>query len=223
MKVYEIPYTRYTIEEGRAAFAKFEKAFTAANTVEEALCAREALLDDFTEYYTSASLANCRFTLNTADPFYSAEVEYYDEVSPLFEELSVSYADLLLSSPLRPELEKHINARITVIDWADDLNIIHVVSLVQCTGDNGNDIGTDIIAGTFKECDVMGKRFKICFPAVNVMGKTDHVTAFFLPVDLFQTVQRNDFRTDDIPQHTAGADTWQLIFITDQTDLFDPF
>ena len=112
MKVYEIPYTRYTIEEGRAAFAKFEKAFTDAKTVEEALSAREALLDDFTEYYTSASLANCRFTLNTADPFYSAEVEYYDEVSPLFEELSVTYADLLLSSPLRPELEKHINARI---------------------------------------------------------------------------------------------------------------
>lgn len=112
MKVSQIPYTRYTIEEGRAAFAKFEKAFTDAKTVEEALSAREALLDDFTEYYTSASLANCRFTLNTADPFYSAEVEYYDEVSPLFEELSVSYADLLLSSPLRPELEKHINARI---------------------------------------------------------------------------------------------------------------
>ena len=112
MKVYEIPYTRYTIEEGKAAFAKFEKAFTSAATVEEALRAREALLDDFTEYYTAASLANCRFTLNTADPFYSAEVEYYDEVSPLFEELSVSYADLLLSSPLRPELEKHINARI---------------------------------------------------------------------------------------------------------------
>jgi M3 family oligoendopeptidase len=112
MKVSQIPYKRYTIEEGREAFARFETAFTEAKTVEDALAAREALLDDFTEYYTSASLANCRFTLNTADPFYSAEVEYYDEVSPLFEELSVTYADLLLSSPLRPELEKHINARI---------------------------------------------------------------------------------------------------------------
>ena len=112
MKVYEIPYKRYTIEEGRLAFSQFKTDFTAAKDVESALAAREALLDAFTEYQTSASLANCRFTLNTVDPFYSAEVEYYDEVSPLFEELSVQYADLLLSSPLRAELEKHINPRI---------------------------------------------------------------------------------------------------------------
>ncbi len=112
MKVHEIPYTRYTIEEGRAAFDVFRARFTAAATVEEALAAREELLDAFTEYSTAASLANCRFTLNTVDPFYVAEVEYYDEVSPLFEELSVQYADLLLTSPLRSELEKHINPRI---------------------------------------------------------------------------------------------------------------
>ena len=112
MKVYEIPYKRYTIEEGRLAFSQFKTDFTAAKDVESALAAREALLDAFTEYQTSASLANCRFTLNTVDPFYSAEVEYYDEVSPLFEELSVQYADLLLSSPMRAELEKHINPRI---------------------------------------------------------------------------------------------------------------
>ncbi len=112
MKVYEIPYTRYTIEEGKAAYEAFVSAFENAATVEEALAARETLLDAFTEYETAASLANCRFTLNTVDPFYSAEVEYYDEVSPLFEELSVGYADLLLSSPLRTELEKHINPRI---------------------------------------------------------------------------------------------------------------
>ena len=112
MKVYEIPYKRYTIEEGKAAYEAFVLAFTNASSVDDALKAREALLDAFTEYSTQASLANCRFTLNTADPFYSAEVEYYDEVSPLFEELSVGYADLLLSSPLRSELEKHINPRI---------------------------------------------------------------------------------------------------------------
>lgn len=112
MKVYEIPYTRYTIEQGKAAFEAFRTRFTAATTVEEALAAREELLDAFTEYETAASLANCRFTLNTIDPFYGAEVEYYDEVSPLFEELSVEYADLLLTSPLRSELEKHINPRI---------------------------------------------------------------------------------------------------------------
>lgn len=112
MKVHELPYTRYTIEEGRAAFEAFRNRFTAATTVEEALCAREELLDAFQEYSTAASLSNCRFTLNTVDPFYVAEVEYYDEVSPLFEELSVQYADLLLTSPLRQELEKHINPRI---------------------------------------------------------------------------------------------------------------
>ncbi len=112
MVVSKIPYTRYTIEEGRAAFETVKEQIGKATNAQEVLLAKKNFDDAFLLYATSCSLANCRFTLDTRDDFYSQEVEYYDEVSPLFEELSVGFYDLLLESPYRKDLEKLMNPRI---------------------------------------------------------------------------------------------------------------
>ena len=112
MKVSEIKYERYTIEQAQAAFAEFKAAVAAATSAEEIVAAKEKLLDAAMEYYTSASLSHCRFTLDTRDEFYQGEIAYYDEVSPLFSQLMAEYADIMLSSPYRAELEKLINPRI---------------------------------------------------------------------------------------------------------------
>lgn len=108
----DIPYKRYTIEEGRSAFEKAEKAMKEATSVHSVLAAKKIFDDAAIEYATAVSLANCRFTLDTRNEFYTKEVEYYDQVSPLFEELSVKFNDLLLTTPFRKELELHINKRI---------------------------------------------------------------------------------------------------------------
>ena len=108
----DIPYKRYTIEEGRSAFEKAEKAMKEATGVHSVLAAKKIFDDATIEYATAVSLANCRFTLDTRNEFYTKEVEYYDQVSPLFEELSVKFNDLLLTTPFRKELELHINKRI---------------------------------------------------------------------------------------------------------------
>ena len=108
----DIPYKRYTIEEGRSAFEKAEKAMKEATGVHSVLAAKKIFDDAAIEYATAVSLANCRFTLDTRNEFYTKEVEYYDQVSPLFEELSVKFNDLLLTTPFRKELELHINKRI---------------------------------------------------------------------------------------------------------------
>lgn len=108
----DIPYKRYTIEEGRSAFEKAEKAMKEAASVHSVLAAKKIFDDAAIEYATAVSLANCRFTLDTRNEFYTKEVEYYDQVSPLFEELSVKFNDLLLTTPFRKELELHINKRI---------------------------------------------------------------------------------------------------------------
>lgn len=108
----DIPYKRYTIEEGRSAFEKAEKAMKEATGVHSVLAAKKIFDDAAIEYATAVSLANCRFTLDTRNEFYTNEVEYYDQVSPLFEELSVKFNDLLLTTPFRKELELHINKRI---------------------------------------------------------------------------------------------------------------
>lgn len=112
MKVREIPYQRYTIEEAREAFAAVEAGFKSAKSADDVIVCREQMLRIYVAYAEAASLSNCRFTLNTRDKFYSAEMGYYDETSPLFDELMVKYADLMLESPYRKELEKKINPRL---------------------------------------------------------------------------------------------------------------
>lgn len=112
MKVSEIPYKRYTIEEGRAQFDKFRTAAKIAASGDDLITAREYALTMMKDYSTAASLANCRFTLNTADQFYKDEMDYYDNNGPLFSELFTEYADIMLSSPYRSEAEKKINPQI---------------------------------------------------------------------------------------------------------------
>ena len=112
MTCKELPYKRYTIEEGREAFAVIEERMKNAKCVGCVLEAKKIFDEAMIEYSTASALANCRFTLDTRDEFYSKEVEYYDEVSPLFEELGIRFYDMLLTTPFRAELETKINPRI---------------------------------------------------------------------------------------------------------------
>lgn len=108
----EIPYKRYTIEEGRKVYEEVCEKMKNAKCVNCVLAAKKLFDEAYIEYSTASSLANCRFTLDTRNEFYSKEVEYYDEVSPLFAELAVGFNDLLLTTPFRADLEKKINPRI---------------------------------------------------------------------------------------------------------------
>ena len=112
MKVSQIPYKRFTLEEAQAAFEAFCKANAAATCVEDVVAAKNAVMECMIDYYTQASLANCRFTLDTRDEFYGAEVAYYDEIGPHISGMQAEYGKLLLSSPYRAELEKLLNPRI---------------------------------------------------------------------------------------------------------------
>lgn len=111
MKVHEIPYKRYTIEEGRAAFDAFKASCESAACADDVIRAREAFLTEMKNYEEAASLSNCRFTLDTRDEFYQAEMGYYDENGPLFAELFTAYADIMLASPYRTELESRLGTR----------------------------------------------------------------------------------------------------------------
>ena len=109
MKVSQIPYERYTIESLQEAFAQFEKAAMEASTAEEVLEARKALLEERKKFSTAASLANCRFTLNTRDTFYEGEMTYYDTIMPKATEIEVRYGEIMLTTPHRKAMEAYIN------------------------------------------------------------------------------------------------------------------
>ena len=109
MKVSELPYERCPIEEITAVMEDVTARTLKASCVEEILAAREDYLKMLLQYRTAACLASTRYTLNTVDPFYSAENAYYDEIGPKVSSYGVKYAAALLDSPFRAELEKELS------------------------------------------------------------------------------------------------------------------
>ena len=109
MKVSELPYKRVTLEEVASVMEDVIPRIQNAKSVEEVLSAREDYLKLALEYYTANSLAYMRYSINTADEFYVAENDYYDEAGPAVNNYNVEYASALLDSPFRQELEKELS------------------------------------------------------------------------------------------------------------------
>ena len=80
MKVSQLPYRRVTREEMTAGLRHVIERVRGARSVEEILEARAEYLSLKTEYDTAQSLSYMRYTINTVDPFYLAEKDYYDEI-----------------------------------------------------------------------------------------------------------------------------------------------
>ena len=108
MKVSELPYSRVTLEEVRTVMDDVIARVRFAACADEILAAREDYLRIVCDYRTAAVLADMRYTLNTADAFYLAEKDYYDEIGPAVTKLSADYAAAMLDSPFRAELEEQL-------------------------------------------------------------------------------------------------------------------
>lgn len=109
MKVTELPYTRITIESAREIIPAVTERIRNAANAGEVLAAREDYLAFLLEYATNASLAYMRYSINTADEFYIAEQDYYDEIGPEIDSMTVEYTGALLDSPFRAELEEKLS------------------------------------------------------------------------------------------------------------------
>lgn len=112
MKVSEMPYQRITVEEFKEQAEKIIEKIKNIKSAEELKTARDEFNKISEEVETACSLANCRFTLNTRDEFYNAEMDYYDNVMPLFSEIENEYKKAMLESPYRADAEKLINPRV---------------------------------------------------------------------------------------------------------------
>lgn len=109
VKVKDLPYKRCTLEQVTEAFNAFMDAVKNATCADDVIKARnEILLPAFDTFSTMESLSNSRFTLNTRDEFYNAEVEYYNEITPIVSGYSTKYSDYMLNSPFRKELQQKL-------------------------------------------------------------------------------------------------------------------
>jgi M3 family oligoendopeptidase len=109
MKVCDLPYQRVTLEKIKPIMTALIQKIEQATDVSTILAARQEYIALTKEYVTASSLSYTRYTLNTADPFYLAEKDYYDEIGPQVEALVQQYESAMLKSPLRPQLEKELN------------------------------------------------------------------------------------------------------------------
>lgn len=106
MKVHELPYERCTLEHIREVAEQVFEEIRTAHCEYCVMGARQKYIKMLIEAETAIALAQCRFTLNTKDPFYAAEQDYYDEILPELESIQVQYATLMLESPHREKLEE---------------------------------------------------------------------------------------------------------------------
>jgi M3 family oligoendopeptidase len=103
-------YRRVTPEETAPQMESFTRRIRGAAAPDQALAAfyeYEALT---ARVETMMSLAQVRFTLNTEDPFYAAENDYYDETAPRFAALTQALYRALFDSPHRAALEAALGA-----------------------------------------------------------------------------------------------------------------
>ncbi|HIZ55247.1 MAG TPA: M3 family oligoendopeptidase [Firmicutes bacterium] len=106
MKFSEMIYERPDIDgfnrEGLALVQKMEQATSYA----EALQAFEAFEHLSNQLETMYSLTYIRHEIDTADPFYDAEMNFLDESIPLTQETQQKMTLALLNSPFRADFEK---------------------------------------------------------------------------------------------------------------------
>ena len=106
MKFSEMKYERPDSENARAEAERIRTAFIDAESFE---AAEKAFLewDRFSAHIdTMMSLAYVRNSIDTTNEFYEKEVEYIDEVSPVFAEMEQGFIRSMTESRFRPQLEE---------------------------------------------------------------------------------------------------------------------
>lgn len=109
MKVSQLPYERYSLEQVKSAMERIIAQVEGASGPEQVLEARKAFLKMLEDYGTAVSLSYMRYSINTADEFYVAEKDYYDEIDPQVNDYITRYYRAMLASPFRAELEKELS------------------------------------------------------------------------------------------------------------------
>ncbi len=109
MKVSELKYERVSMETIKEVYEDIISRVKNATSVKEVLDAREKYVEFDKEFNTAASLSYMRYTINTVDEYYLGEQDYYDEITPVVQNYMVEYANAMLDSPFRAELEKELS------------------------------------------------------------------------------------------------------------------
>lgn len=105
MKFSQMKYERPEIEDIRNRADSIKRKFEEAESFEAADTAFSEWDSLISHTDTMFSLAYIRNSIDTTDEYYEKEVDHIDEISPDFVDIQHSFAELLLNSRFRNELE----------------------------------------------------------------------------------------------------------------------
>lgn len=106
MKVSALPYERLSLENFAAEIQAVIAQVKGAASAQEVLAARDRCNALYIRLETAQALSYMRYSINTADEFYLAEKDYYDEMGPQAQNYLLEYTRAMLESPFRRELEE---------------------------------------------------------------------------------------------------------------------
>ena len=106
MKVSELAYQRLSLEEFAAEIQEIIAQVKGAASAQEVMAARNRCNDLYIRLETAQALSYMRYSINTADEFYLAEKDYYDEMGPQAQNYLLEYTRAMLETPFRKELEE---------------------------------------------------------------------------------------------------------------------
>ena len=107
MKFSEMPYVRPDMDKVKAELNACAEKIRTADSVETQIAAFDEASELSKDLMTTGSIAYVRNTINTADKFYDAEREFFDQAGPELEESLQAINIALLDSPYRKKLEAH--------------------------------------------------------------------------------------------------------------------
>ncbi len=165
----DLKYERYTTEQLKAAVEPQIKTIENASSREEVLAARGVIIEALQHFSTMSALANARYTLDTRDEYYVKEVEYYDENTPIVNELMARYGRALIegrfksvaeeiSPALVKSLENQLKAESPIIipDRQKEAAIVMEYSKLMSTMEfdyNGKKLPLSVVRGDFNNSD----------------------------------------------------------------------
>ncbi|MGL5717495.1 MAG: M3 family oligoendopeptidase, partial [Paraclostridium sp.] len=111
MKFNEFKYVRPNYEEIKVEFEKLVISIKESKTYEELKKHMDELNKLRNHIQTMSTLVSIRYSINTADDFYEKEKEYWDENSPMYEELNSIFYEAIINSKFKEELTKDLGSQ----------------------------------------------------------------------------------------------------------------
>ncbi|GEB31629.1 M3 family oligoendopeptidase [Brevibacillus sp. FSL K6-0770] len=112
MKFSQIPYTRVDMANVEERFSRLLEAFQQAASFEEQDKVMGQLNELRQEVESAREVAQIRHTINTEDPFYKEEQDYWDEAGPVYQGIISRYYAAITQSAFRSELEQKWGAQL---------------------------------------------------------------------------------------------------------------